>query len=99
MADRQEWSYWQLADPLCTYLFSVMAIYSTVNIAKDSIIILLDGCDDKAMLKDIIKELDSMSDIQRYEELRVWSLNRAKFAAAVKIYLSKEKYGDINKRD
>lgn len=52
-----------MADPLCTYLFSVMAIYSTVNIAKDSIIILLDGCDDKAMLKDIIKELDSMTDI------------------------------------
>ena len=52
-----------MADPLCTYLFSVMAIYSTVNIAKDSIIILLDGGDDKAMLKDIIKGLDSMTDI------------------------------------
>lgn len=28
------WSSWQLADPLCTYLFSVMAIYSTIPIIK-----------------------------------------------------------------
>lgn len=53
-ADREQWTYWQLADPFCTYLFSVMAIYSTVGIAKDSIIILLDGCDDANMLKEII---------------------------------------------
>jgi hypothetical protein len=40
-----------------------MAIYSTINIAKDSVIILLDGCDDQAMLKEIIAELDSLNEI------------------------------------
>ena len=40
------WSYWQLADPFCTYLFSFMAIYSTVPIAKESLLYLLDGCTD-----------------------------------------------------
>lgn len=51
MADPNNWTYWQLADPFCTYLFSVMAVYSTIGIAKDSIIILLDGCDAPDMLK------------------------------------------------
>jgi solute carrier family 30 (zinc transporter), member 2 len=39
------WSNWQLVDPLCTYLFSFMAIYSTVSITKESIVLLLDGCE------------------------------------------------------
>jgi zinc transporter 2 len=47
------WSYWQLADPICTYLFSIMAIYSTISIAKEAITILLDGCDDPKLVQDI----------------------------------------------
>jgi zinc transporter 2 len=30
----EKWSYWQLADPFCTYLFSVVALYSTISILK-----------------------------------------------------------------
>ena len=48
------WTYWQLADPFCTYLFSVMAIYSTIGIIKDSTLILLDGCDDKNLYQEIV---------------------------------------------
>lgn len=40
-----------------------------------------------------------MDDIESYNELRVWSLNRAKFAAAVKIHLSKSKFNDHAVRD
>jgi len=54
---KEGWTPWQLADPFCTYLFSVMAIYSTIGIIKDSCLILLDGCDDPSMLKDITAEL------------------------------------------
>ena len=41
--DTQEWSLWQLADPLCTYFFSFLAIYSTWPIVKESVTLLLDG--------------------------------------------------------
>lgn len=33
-ANTKEWDAWQLADPFCTYLFSVVALYSTVSIVK-----------------------------------------------------------------
>jgi len=29
-----EWTPWQLADPFCTYLFSIVALYSTISIIK-----------------------------------------------------------------
>lgn len=41
--DPSEWTYWQLADPLCTYLFSFLAIYSTWPILKEAILLLLDA--------------------------------------------------------
>ena len=47
------WSYWQLADPLCTYLFSFMAIYSTLPIVKESLLFLLDACTDPDLLQAI----------------------------------------------
>ena len=37
------WTAWQLADPLCTYLFSFLAIYSTWPILKEAILLLLDA--------------------------------------------------------
>jgi len=46
-----EWSVWYLADPLCTYLFSFLAIYSTWPIFKESLLILLDGCQDPRLLE------------------------------------------------
>jgi zinc transporter 2 len=38
------WNYYHLADPLCTYLFSVLVVMTTFRITKKSIVILLDGC-------------------------------------------------------
>jgi len=44
--DSPQWTAWQLADPFCTYLFSIVALYSTLPIVKASVIILMDGIDD-----------------------------------------------------
>lgn len=51
--NREYWTYCQLIDPLCTYFFSVMAIFSTISIVKKSILILMDGCDNLNHLKEI----------------------------------------------
>ena len=32
--DHHTWTYWQLADPFCTYFFSFLAIWSTWPILK-----------------------------------------------------------------
>jgi solute carrier family 30 (zinc transporter), member 2 len=41
--EHHTWTPWQLADPLCTYLFSFLAIYSTWPILKESVFLLLDA--------------------------------------------------------
>jgi zinc transporter 2 len=60
----EEWSYWHLADPLCTYLFSILAVYSTWPILKESLIILLDGCDNPHLINQVERELKRMQEVR-----------------------------------
>ena len=50
MSNKPEWTPWQLADPLCTYLFSFLAIYSTWPILKESVLLLLDASHDQELV-------------------------------------------------
>lgn len=38
---------WQIADPICTFLFAAMVFYTTLPILKKCIIILMEGAPDK----------------------------------------------------
>lgn len=46
----QPWNYYHLADPLCTYLFSVLVVLTTFRITKKSIVVLMDGCLDDTLI-------------------------------------------------
>jgi solute carrier family 30 (zinc transporter), member 2 len=79
------WSYWQLADPLCTYLFSFMAIYSTLPIVRESMLFLLDGCTDQQLIDQVTKELADNAAVENVESLRLWSTNRGKHYGALRV--------------
>ena len=34
---------WKLADPVCTFLFSILVLTSTINILKDTLRVLMEG--------------------------------------------------------
>lgn len=34
---------WKLADPACTFLFSILVLFSTVNILRDAVLVLMEG--------------------------------------------------------
>ena len=34
---------WKLADPICTFLFCVLVIFSTINVLKDALRVLMEG--------------------------------------------------------
>ena len=67
-----------------------MAIYSTIGIIKDSVGILLDGCDDALLVRQLTRDLESLSEIESFKELRVWSLNRGKYCACVQVVGAEE---------
>ena len=34
---------WKLADPICTFLFSVLVLFTTLTILKDILMVLMEG--------------------------------------------------------
>jgi Co/Zn/Cd efflux system component len=85
------WTFWQLADPLCTYLFSFMAIYSTIPIVRESLVFLLDGCTDDKLLTDIEQQLATDEAVEAVEDLKVWSTNRGKHYGGLRVRVKRGK--------
>lgn len=51
-ADLDEYNYWHLADPICTYLFSILVMFTTIQIVKDCIRVLMEGTPQDIEIKD-----------------------------------------------
>ncbi|KAL1513752.1 hypothetical protein ABEB36_003121 [Hypothenemus hampei] len=62
----------QAADPICTLIFSVIIICTTVQVAKDSVLLLMQGspvtCDKISL------ELTKISGVRHVHDLNVWSI-------------------------
>ena len=41
--DTKEWNPWHLADPICTYLFSIAVMFTTFSVSKECIKVLMEG--------------------------------------------------------
>ncbi|KAK3596554.1 hypothetical protein CHS0354_027008 [Potamilus streckersoni] len=74
---------WKLADPICTFLFSILVLFTTITILRDILVVLMEGTP-RGMSMDLIKssflEIDGVCDIH---DLRVWSLSLSKIALSV----------------
>jgi len=76
------------ADPLCTYLFSVIVMVTTIPIIKSIISIMMEGAPEEI---DIVKleadiwNLSDGADITDVHDLHVWSLSAGKLSMSVHI--------------
>lgn len=34
---------WKIADPICTFLFSILVVFTTMHIVKDIMLVLMEG--------------------------------------------------------
>lgn len=66
---------WQLTDPICTLIFSIMVCYSTVGVIRSSLSVLLEevppGVDWEGMY-DAISSVQGVSDVH---DLHIWSIS------------------------
>ena len=66
---------WQLTDPICTLIFSIMVCYSTVGVIRSSLSVLLEevppGVDWESMY-DAISLVEGVSDVH---DLHIWSIS------------------------
>jgi len=76
-----------IIDPICTFLFSVIVMFTTVTITRDAINILMEGIPNDVSFLDIRKKLCSLPSVVRVHNLRIWSITVDKIALSVHLVI------------
>jgi len=66
---------WRWADPLISALVSVLILFSAVNLLKEAINVLLEGCPSHIDIEEIRQEILSFEGVLNIHNLHVWNIN------------------------
>ena len=76
---------WNIADPICTYLFSVIICFTTVPVFKDCILVLLEGTPDQIDMEQLETDMLNLPGVEDLHDFHVWSISVGKFALSAHI--------------
>ncbi|VDK79801.1 unnamed protein product [Litomosoides sigmodontis] len=74
---------WKLADPLCTFLFSIIVFITSATVLRDIFFILMEGTPAHINYGKLQNDLLGINGVRTLHSLHVWSLNMDKTALAV----------------
>ncbi|XP_018424056.1 PREDICTED: zinc transporter 4 [Nanorana parkeri] len=79
---------YKIADPICTYVFSVLVVFTTIRLIWDTVLIILEGVPSHVNVDQIKAELMKIEDVYSVKDVNVWSLTTGKSAAIINLQLS-----------
>ena len=71
---------WSIADPICTFLFSILVLFTTIPVVVDCIKVLMEGTPDEVDIEELYTDLASVKGVEAVHDLHVWSLSMGKLA-------------------
>ena len=74
-----------IADPICTYIFSVIVVFTTVRILKDCLGVLMEGSPVAVDIESLEKDLLNIEGVVEIHDLHVWSLSIGKLSLSCHI--------------
>lgn len=80
---------WRIADPICTFFFSVLVVCTVVPISKKCIHILMEGAPSKIDLKKLVERMKTADANMEIHDLHVWSISNTKIALSCHISTKK----------
>lgn len=69
-----------IADPICTFIFSIIVVFTTIRILKDCISVLMEGSPLKFDMIKLEKDLAEVVGVKEIHDLHVWSLSVGKLS-------------------
>ncbi|XP_060082172.1 proton-coupled zinc antiporter SLC30A2-like [Ylistrum balloti] len=79
---------WKIADPICTFIFSVLVLMTTFTVVRDLLRILMEGTPRGIDIRDLQSSLYRLPGVKDIHDLRVWSLSMDKLALSVHLAVS-----------
>ncbi|CEP18610.1 hypothetical protein [Parasitella parasitica] len=85
-----------IVDPLCTFIFSIIVLYTTYHLVKDSIAVLMEGAPGHIRPEEIEKSLLQITGVISVHDLHIWALSPGKSSLTAHIVATAaSSYDDI----
>ena len=90
---------WKIADPICTYLFSILVLMTTVPIFNDCCRIVMEESPTDIDVVELYNELLAVKTVQEIHDFHCWQLAGGKYTATmhVRSRYTEKVVSDINK--
>jgi zinc transporter 2 len=80
---------YKLADPICTFIFSVLVMATTIPIVKDIFFVLMEATPAGLKYDLVLETLKTIQGVKQVHNLNMWCLTMEKFALSVHLVLEK----------
>ncbi|OAD77933.1 hypothetical protein PHYBLDRAFT_108350 [Phycomyces blakesleeanus NRRL 1555(-)] len=77
-----------IVDPLCTFMFSILVLYTTYHLVKDSLAVLMEGVPGNIEPEAIEKSLSQIPGVVAVHDLHIWTLSPGKSSLTAHITVS-----------
>lgn len=84
---------YHLADPICTFLFSVIVLFTTVQLVAQSLRVLMEASPENIDSDEVEKRLASMPNVVGVHDLHIWSLSMGKPSLSVHLLVRNDGRG------
>uniref|UniRef100_A0A224Z4G9 Zn2+ transporter n=1 Tax=Rhipicephalus zambeziensis TaxID=60191 RepID=A0A224Z4G9_9ACAR len=78
---------YRIADPLCTFLFSVLVLLSTITILREALTVLMEGKPSSIDFRQVLTLLAQQPGVHMVHNLRIWALSMDKIALSAHIVI------------
>ncbi|XP_071510211.1 proton-coupled zinc antiporter SLC30A2-like [Diadema antillarum] len=81
---------YKIADPICTFLFSILVLITTMTVLRDAMNVLMEGVPRHIKYAQLREDLDKVPGVRMAHSLHVWSLTTSRAAMAVHLAVDAE---------
>ena len=79
---------YKIVDPICTFLFSIITMFTTFTVARDLIWFIMEGAP-REIDYDKIKQEMTVDGVQRIHDLHIWALTPQQWVLTAHVVISK----------
>jgi len=82
---------YKLADPICTFGFSILVLITTITIMRDIIFVLMEAVPSNVSYSQVVQDLLQLPGVRNAHSLHIWSLSIQRTALSVHIAIDPDR--------
>ncbi|EFA75386.1 putative zinc transporter [Heterostelium album PN500] len=79
---------WKIADPITTFIFSIIVLFTTIRLLKQSLGVLMEGVPSDVSVADVNSDLSELPGVTEVHDLHIWSITIGKPALSVHLTIA-----------